>query len=194
MKQFIFVLAAATLPVVAAPRTQIFTDSCDGVWAAVKRATAPPHYNFAMLDDAQKKGIVSTGSTLTGKRNLDITLSGSGDSCTVAIGGAFSGLTHDDKGALFKRIGEELSALPSASAPAKPDTAATMAPKTGEKNAMTNADVLYLKSGGLSDDTIIDTIKASPASFSLEAKDLVELKKAGLTDPVIRAMIQASQR
>jgi len=62
-----------------------------------------------MLDDAQKKGIVSTGNTLTGKRNLDITLTGSGGTCTVAVGGTFSGLVHDDKGDLFERIQMEIT-------------------------------------------------------------------------------------
>jgi hypothetical protein len=114
MNRIALVLFAVALPVFAAPKTKMYPASCDRVWAAVKLATAPPHYNFAMLDDAQKKGIVSTGGALTGKRNLDITLTGTGDSCMVAIGGVFSGLAHNDKGDLFKRIDEELIQTPSA--------------------------------------------------------------------------------
>jgi subtilisin family serine protease len=103
VKQFIMILALG-IPLLGAPKTKVYPASCDRVWAAVKVAATPPHYNFAMLDDGQKKGIVSTGSGMTGKRNLDLTLTGTGESCTVAIGGSFSGLAHDDKGDLFKRI------------------------------------------------------------------------------------------
>jgi len=54
--------------------------------------------------------------------------------------------------------------------------------------------VLKLKSAGLSDQFIIDKIKASPANYRLDVDDLVELKKAGIPEAVIDAMIQASQR
>ena len=104
------VLMTVAMPALAAPKQKTFTASCDQVWVAVKSATAPPHYNFAMLDDAQKKGVISTGNNLSGKRNLDLALSGSGETCTVALGGTFSGLAHDDKGDLFKRIESELKA------------------------------------------------------------------------------------
>ena len=111
MNQRFFVLALTliAIPVFAAPKSQAYPASCGRVWAAVKRVAVPPHYNFAMLDDAQKKGIVSTGNNLSGKRNLDITLSGTGDSCTAAIGGTFSGLAHNDKGDLYARIEKELT-------------------------------------------------------------------------------------
>jgi|SRR5665213_1613242 len=93
----------------AKPKLKIFQASCDQVWGAVKKATAPPHYNYAQLDDAQKKGIVSTGNTWSGKRYLDITLTApTPDTCSVALGGQFSGITHDDKGDLFGRIEEAL--------------------------------------------------------------------------------------
>ena len=104
------VVMTMTVPALAAPKQKTFTANCDQVWVAVKRATAPPHYNFAMLDDAQKKGVVSTGNNLSGKRNLDLTLSGTGETCTVFLGGTFSGLAHNDKGDLFKRIESELKA------------------------------------------------------------------------------------
>ena len=48
-------------------------------------------------------------SDLTGKRTMDIALSGAGDTCMVAIGGVFSGLVHNDKGDLFKRIEAEFT-------------------------------------------------------------------------------------
>jgi hypothetical protein len=108
MKQIIFLLAISTISMLAAPKQKTFPANCDVVWAAVKRMTTPPHYNFAMLDDAQKKGIISTGNNLSGKRNLDLALSGTGDTCTISVGGMFSGLIHDDKGDLFRRIEDDL--------------------------------------------------------------------------------------
>jgi len=113
-------LAAATTAVVLAvvlatsvsakPKEKVYAASCDRVWAAVKTATAPPHYNFATYNDQEKKAMVSTGNTWSGKRYLDISLHGQGDSCTVAVGGQFSGITHNDKGDLFQRIQDALDA------------------------------------------------------------------------------------
>jgi len=96
-------------PAFAKPRTKTFPQNCTAVWAAVKTAVSTQHYNFADMDDAQKKGIVSTGNNWSGKRYLDITLTApDANSCVVAIGGSFSGLAHDDKGDLFARINDAL--------------------------------------------------------------------------------------
>ena len=88
--------------------------------------------------------------------------------------------------------------LPNVAAPL-PTAAATTLPVTLPQRsisgaALTNADVLKLKAAGLSDQFIIDKIKASPANFRLDVDDLVELKKAGIAEGVIAAMMQASQR
>jgi hypothetical protein len=114
MKQCFMAVILTTLasPIFAKPKEQVYAASCERVWAAVKIATAPPHYNFSQLDDAQKKGIVSTGNAFSGKRYLDITLTSSGETCTVALGGNFSGITHNDKGDLFKRIEDALAQVP----------------------------------------------------------------------------------
>ncbi len=112
----LILMVAAATSTLAKSNKKAYPTSCDRVWYAVKRATAPPHYNFAQLDDTQKKGIVSTGNALSGKRYLDITVSGTGSACTVAIGGSYSGLVHNDKGDLFERIKEALSESPSESA------------------------------------------------------------------------------
>jgi hypothetical protein len=114
-KKSVFIVLGLTLalvPAFAKPKAKTYPASCDRVWSAVKRASVLSQYNFAMLDDAQKKGILSTGNNLSGKRNLDITLTGTGDSCTVAIGGIFSGLVHNDKGDLFNRIEEGVMETP----------------------------------------------------------------------------------
>ena len=61
-------------------------------------------------------------------------------------------------------------------------------------SALTNADVIKLNQAGISEQLIISKINASAAQFQLEANDLVQLKGAGLTDGIIAAMLQASQR
>ncbi len=183
-------------PALAKPKERPYPANCDRVWTAVKVATAPPHYNFAQLDDSQKKGIVSTGNFATGKRLLDITLTGTGDACTVAIGGSFSGLAHNDKGDLFERIKDALveipETIPKAVAGMKQPTEPVRETSVG--TPVTNADVLKLKDAGLGDQLIIDKINASPSAYNLDASDLVNLKRAGLSDAVIGAMIQASHR
>lgn len=184
-------------PALAKPKEKTYAASCDRVWLAVKHSTVPPHYNFAQLDDAQEKGIISTGNFATGKRLLDIRLSGNGNTCTVAIGGNFSGLVHNDKGDLFERIKEALVEIPES-----PETVAgTKAPaeelvasKTISSRPLTNADVLKLNAAGLTEQLIIDKINASLADYHLETNDLIQLKQTGLSDAIIGAMIQASQR
>lgn len=57
--------------------------------------------------------------------------------------------------------------------------------------ALTNADIVKLKGAGFGDDLIIDKISGTPAAFSLEFDDLVELRKAGISDAVIQAMMHA---
>ena len=68
----------------------------------------------------------------------------------------------------------------------------TTAAKSGA--ALTNADVLKLKEAGLSEQLILDKIKSSASTFTLDTDDLLALKKAGLSDSIISAMIQAQQR
>jgi hypothetical protein len=79
-------------------------------------------------------------------------------------------------------------------APASQPVAAQAAPAAARapaapKGAISNSDVLELKSAGFSDDLIIAKIKSSPAAFRLETSDMIELKKAGLSDKVIAAMM-----
>ena len=71
-------------------------------------------------------------------------------------------------------------------APASVVTAVLKGPK------LTNADILTMKAGGLSDLAIIAKIKASGADYRLEVIDLVELQKA-VSSEVITAMIDASK-
>jgi hypothetical protein len=54
---------------------------------------------------------------------------------------------------------------------------------------LTNEDVVALKRAGLSDAQLIVRIKSAPGLYRLEAADLAALKKAGLSQDVIQAMI-----
>ncbi len=49
--------------------------------------------------------------------------------------------------------------------------------------------VLKMMKGGLSDDLIVQTIKASPGQYATTPDDLMRLKKAGVSDKVMGAMI-----
>lgn len=59
---------------------------------------------------------------------------------------------------------------------------------------LTNQDILKLKQAGLSDSLIIEKIKTSLENYKLGTIDLVALKKAGLSNAVIGAMMAASNR
>lgn len=56
-----------------------------------------------------------------------------------------------------------------------------------------NARVIEMTHKGLGDDVIIARIKASPTKFDLSDDDLAALKKAGVSDAVVAAMIQSTQ-
>ena len=56
---------------------------------------------------------------------------------------------------------------------------------------MTNADVVKLKEAGFGDDLIIDKIATNPTAFHLEFDDMVGLRKAGISDAIIQAMLHA---
>ncbi len=56
-----------------------------------------------------------------------------------------------------------------------------------------NARIIEMTHKGLGDDVIIARIKASAPKFSLSDDDLANLKKAGISDPVVAAMIQSTQ-
>jgi hypothetical protein len=55
---------------------------------------------------------------------------------------------------------------------------------------MTNDDVVDLKAAGFSDEVIISKIKTSAPAFRVETNDLMRLKRQGVSQPVIAAMIE----
>ncbi|MBZ5697872.1 MAG: hypothetical protein LAN18_04935 [Acidobacteriia bacterium] len=114
------ILLLTASPAFAKPATKTFPASCERVWQVVESIpTGPGHpYSSSMLDDKRLKAEFVTGhGAWTGKRTLYLTLSGTGDTCEVAVEGIFSGLAHNDKGDLFKRIEQALVETPSKPAP-----------------------------------------------------------------------------
>ena len=82
---------------------------------------------------------------------------------------------------------EKEGAAPSNPVPPSAAKAVTGAP-------LSNADITKLKDAGVADQLIIEKIGSSPANYKLDTDDIVELKKAGLSDGVIGAMLVASKR
>ena len=76
-------------------------------------------------------------------------------------------------------------------APAESVTLAKESPKLSGAT-LTNADVLKLKTAGLGDLIIIQRIKMSRGNYRLDPDDLSGLKKAGLSEAVISAMMTAA--
>src|SRR5271157_1064260 len=56
-----------------------------------------------------------------------------------------------------------------------------------------NARIIEMTHKNLGDDVIIARIKASATKFDLSDDDLANLKKAGVSDSVVAAMIQSTQ-
>lgn len=60
------------------------------------------------------------------------------------------------------------------------------------KKPLTNADVIKLLENGFTDDQIISTIEASLGQFDISADALIELKKAGVSQQAIAAILKAA--
>jgi hypothetical protein len=61
-------------------------------------------------------------------------------------------------------------------------------------NALTNKDVIALRAAGLGDDLLIAKIRESQSGFSLGTDDLIALKKANVSDPVISEMMISAKK
>lgn len=72
-----------------------------------------------------------------------------------------------------------------------PGSAGPATPVTPTGRRLTNQDVLTLLSRGFSDDLLIAKIKNSATDFNTDPDELIGLKKAGVPEGVIRAMIEA---
>jgi hypothetical protein len=58
-------------------------------------------------------------------------------------------------------------------------------------STLTNADILKLKQAGFGEQVLIAKVKSAPGSYQLGTDDLMMLKKAGISDAVIAAMMEA---
>src|ERR1700688_5062671 len=69
-------------------------------------------------------------------------------------------------------------------------TAAMALPQQAQK-PLTNDDVVKMVKGGLPEDIIVSAIQAAATNFDISADALISLKNAGVTQPVMAAMIAA---
>jgi len=60
---------------------------------------------------------------------------------------------------------------------------------TFAQQALTNDSILKLVKAGMGDDLIVNMVNTQPANYSLAPEDLVALKKAGVSERVIGAMV-----
>ncbi|MBA3973755.1 MAG: PEGA domain-containing protein [Candidatus Solibacter sp.] len=82
-----------------------------------------------------------------------------------------------------------VAAAPAQGQAAAPAQQAAPAPAPAPRGGMTNNDVLELRKAGFSEDLIITKINSSTCSFRMETQDMIDLKRAGLSDKVIAAMM-----
>jgi len=76
-------------------------------------------------------------------------------------------------------------AAESAGPPAKPED---NKPKSNEK-PLTNADVLAMSKAGLGDELIVSKIQQAPSNFDTSPDALIRLKKAGVSNAILDAMV-----
>ncbi len=76
-----------------------------------------------------------------------------------------------------------------------PAPVGTVAPtKPPEPALMNNDTVLRMVRAGLGDDLIVQTINTQPGSYIVGPDDLIALKKAGVSEPVLAAMMSPKRR
>ena len=59
------------------------------------------------------------------------------------------------------------------------------------QEAMTNAEVITLVENGLNSSIVVNKIRASKTNFDLSTDALIQLKKAGVSDEIVNAMLTA---
>jgi hypothetical protein len=62
-------------------------------------------------------------------------------------------------------------------------------PLLGQQQSLNNDSIVKMAEAGLSDDLIVQSIKAQPGHYAIGANDLVQLKQDGVSEKVIGAMI-----
>jgi hypothetical protein len=82
---------------------------------------------------------------------------------------------------------------PAPEAAAPPQAVPAAPPTPARAPGITNADIIALRAAGFSDDLILAKIKSSRCAFRMDTGDMIELKKAGVSDRVIGAMMDKMQ-
>lgn len=82
---------------------------------------------------------------------------------------------------------------PTSSSPSSPAQPSPQTDNPPEVQPLKNSDVVALKTAGMGDEVIIAKIKSSATHFSLSTDDLIQLKKAEVSETVIKAMIEAGK-
>ena len=63
---------------------------------------------------------------------------------------------------------------------------------SAKPKVLSNAEIIELCHAGFGDDVVIEKIVSTATAFNLEVRDMVELRKAGVSDGVIQAMMRKS--
>lgn len=110
----VFLILAVPAVASAKPRTKIYPLPCERVWKSLE-TVAKEYYNpsLSVIDNQKLRADLTIGKHgfATAPRTINVTLSSSESRCEVAVDGNFSGLAHNDRGDLFKRIDEATSHL-----------------------------------------------------------------------------------
>jgi hypothetical protein len=69
-----------------------------------------------------------------------------------------------------------------------------LTPLSSQNKPLTNDDVIQMVKGGLDDETIIKAVQANDSAFDTSPQALVALKNAGVTKPVVDAMLDAEAK
>lgn len=65
---------------------------------------------------------------------------------------------------------------------------------SAQNEVITNQDIIDLTNAGLAPTNIVEKINSTKTKFDLSTKALIELKKIGVAEPVISAMLKANQK
>jgi hypothetical protein len=79
-------------------------------------------------------------------------------------------------------------------APTEQDTATQHTAAADSHHAMTNADVVEMLKSHLDEATVVSAIQVNDTQFDVSPQALIALKRAGLDEPVIGAMLEAARR
>jgi hypothetical protein len=62
------------------------------------------------------------------------------------------------------------------------------------QSVLSNADVMEMVHGGLSESVVIAKIRTTPGAYDLSTKALLDLKRAGVSDAIVEAMVSSDKK